>query len=453
MGRTTKSPPKPRKTVPATRNAGRDLHSDDEAEVVPKHRRKTVSVTRNAPRDLPSVEEAEIVSKLHSVTSASLGKADGNTPGHDYSEIRKALKKTNYFSASDGFSSDDDDEEKLTQAKRKKSRNTVTPDSPGSDDGMKKKKAKKLDFTVRQLSFPSNGSNASNESVTNSISDRLSDFHRAAANERSTSNVARSTSSLSGHNGTATSNPSGQIGTPVSRISNVSAIQSLTNFGIRPANSNVTAGSHQNGTRTTELRAVIIPGIDGNSDILLRCEPVGLNHTMSWPEKLLSDAVRQKEAWVTSLNISSETFPWFHENTPRNNHRNYPIKLFYIPAGNVVTTHHVLRLCRYICERINSMPGNNTTMLVNENTFMWLEGHTVWSDVVGVNKACQMVSNAKGTPFPGFYELHDNFIHTYFHVNSFTLELMNYFHAPESTLHPNINIDSSNDGTFINNPN
>jgi hypothetical protein len=462
MGRTAKTPPKGRKPVPATRNATRDLPSDDEAGVIPKlhsvlHRRKTVSATRNATRNLPSDDEVEVVPKVHSVASASGAKAGRNTPGHDYSEIRKALKKTNYFSASDGFSSDDDDE-KFTPAKKKKARTTVTPDCPSSDNDMKKKKAKKLDLTVRHLSFPSNGSIASNDSGTNSISDRLSVLHPVAANVRSTSNVARSTSLLSGHDGDvatlpSTSSPSGQIGTPVSRISSVPAIQSLTNFGIFPANPNATAGNHQNGTRTTELRAVIINGTDGNSDILLRCEPVGLNHTLSWSEKLFSDAVRQKEAWVTSLNISSETFPWFHENTPRNNNRNYPIKLFYIPAGNVVTTHHVLRLCRYICERINSMPGNNTTLLVNESTLMWLQGHTVWSDVVGVNKACQMVANSKGTPFPGFYELHENFIHTYFHVNSFTLELMNYFHAPESTLHPNININSSNDENFINDQN
>lgn len=420
MGRTARTPPKNRKPAPVSKKTTREVFSDDEVEVVP-----------------PAVRRG----KSNSPKKARLG--------DEYDDIRKALRKSSntkcYSSGSEALSSDD--EEKLTPKKiasKKKHSVFVTPDSPNSDDETKKKKPKPFNLNnmkVHNLNFNSNMSNDSDASVALSVSNNFEDIAedpplRAAATLstsragtlQSTSNTARNVATIPGQRSTGT-------GSTATAVAPANAIvqANLANFGIRPA----TNGNQQPTPRISELRAVIIRGVDGNSDILLRCEPVGINHSISWPEKIFSDAVRNKEAWVTNLNIGSELFTWFHENIQQNNSRGYPVRLFYIPAANAVTIPQLMSLCTYICERISSVPGNNTVLNVNANRFLWLDENAVWSDVVGVTKACQMVVNAKGNVFPGFYELHHEFIHTFFQPESFDLELVNYFHAPLAMLNTN----------------
>jgi hypothetical protein len=430
MGRTTRTPPKNRKPPPQAKKTRREVLSDEEVDVPPAKSRKPPPVSKKMSRDVLSEDEAEAVQVRASRRDKSnLGKK--GKCGDEYDDIRKVLKKSGnakcYSSGSDELSSDDD--EKITPKKTaSKKKNTVfiTPDSPCSDDGMKKKKSKRFDLNnirVHKLNFSSNASNDSDDSVDLSVPNMMDNNADDQHPRRQVASLPTARNDT-GFTSTATAVGNGSLNTN----------STLATFGIRPAVSTLTGVIQQASARTSELRAVIIRGIDGNSDILLRCEPVGVNHTVSWSEKIFSDAVRTKEAWTTSLNVCSELFPWFERNVQQNNPKGFPIRLFYIPAANIVTVPRLVALCMYICDRINSTPGNNTVLSVNENRLLWLDENAVWSDVVGVSKACQMVVNARGITFPGFYELHHHFIHTFFRPTSFTLELVNYFHAPMSTL-------------------
>ena len=84
------------------------------------------------------------------------------------------------------------------------------------------------------------------------------------------------------------------------------------------------------------------------------------------------------------------------------------------------------------------MSHNDTNLLVDDNDFFWLVQPDVWSDIIGYDAAFNNIKKGKGNPYSGFYEANEAFILTFFHPNSFDLNLARSLFAPNSSLHPSL---------------
>jgi hypothetical protein len=193
--------------------------------------------------------------------------------------------------------------------------------------------------------------------------------------------------------------------------------RSLASFGFRaaPTGSGGSRPARRNGRNSSILRVVIIDGIEGRSDIILRCEPTneGTN-VSSWSEKILADVIKEPESWATDLNISNQCYNWYVKNTLQLNANGFPIRLFHIPVLGKSSDEELIALCNHICELVNNTPKNRERLYVNRDKLFWIRGPVVWSDLIGITEAIEEIRFHKGNIFDGFFEEHEDFILTYF---------------------------------------
>lgn len=209
------------------------------------------------------------------------------------------------------------------------------------------------------------------------------------------------------------SQSSASAGTSNSTGRNSTAIRDLSSFGITAAPGlNVEVS---NVPSRSKLRMVVINGLNGHKDIVFRCEPTfeGSN-VSSWCEKVLADAIRTKGSWTSSFNISTYTFNWYENNKLQLNANGYPIRLFHMAVVGETGQDEFLDMWSYVCELITNTPRNTERMFLDRNDLYWLEGPTVWSDVIGVSKALTMIRHHRGSTYQGFYEANRDFVLTYF---------------------------------------
>ena len=64
---------------------------------------------------------------------------------------------------------------------------------------------------------------------------------------------------------------------------------------------------------------------------------------------------------------------------PKHNNKGYSIRLF-------VSISKYLHLHQFICDQIDKLPGNKTTVSVDENNYIWIKNST-WSEVIGFDAA------------------------------------------------------------------
>ena len=212
------------------------------------------------------------------------------------------------------------------------------------------------------------------------------------------------------------------------------SVRNLLSFGMSPAAHAESRVNSQSNTNTASLRVVVVNGLDGHSDVLLRCEATGTGNVNScWSEKVFLDAIKEPNSWAKQLNVSMQTFNWYDREVMQVNRNNYPIRLFHIPVAARVVAHSrsVLGLCKYICRMISATPRNTETITAEEGSLTWIEGPVVWSEVVGTTKALSMLRYAKGAVFQGFYEANEEYVLSLFKTNNEVA--MKQLFAPETT--------------------
>ena len=208
----------------------------------------------------------------------------------------------------------------------------------------------------------------------------------------------------------------------------------LLSFGIVASSNKMSTNT---ASKDSTLRVVYIDGVDGGA-LVFRCEPNDPNYRQGcWAEKIFFDHVRNQAGWVKAINVESDMLHWFANNEARLNPKSYNIRLFVIYCGERPDNENIIKLGNYICQNINATPNNNTTISVIPEQFFWLPEipKPVWSDIIGSDAALKALVAKKGMPASGYYEQHKAVIHTYFHPQSFTLDLARALYAPLEQVH------------------
>jgi hypothetical protein len=175
-----------------------------------------------------------------------------------------------------------------------------------------------------------------------------------------------------------------------------------------------------NAARTSKLRAVIINGVGGELDLLIRCEPVN-EEECSWCEKVIVDALKQSTPWTRRFNIIG-VFNWYHNDILQINSKGYPVRLFHIRLCGTNNGQELLQMLAHLCATICSYSNNREQLIIDNDELFWINGPVVWSDVIGVRHAFYMLTLYKGNIYPGFFEEHEAFVLTYFrneHIREF----------------------------------
>jgi hypothetical protein len=161
------------------------------------------------------------------------------------------------------------------------------------------------------------------------------------------------------------------------------------------------------------IRVVKINGVNSDEfDLLFRCQS-SREGQPSWSEKVIVDAIKSSAVWCRNLNISSRIFNWYINDTLQMNSFGYPIRLFHIHFNTTFNEENVLQVLAHLCETVSSCPGNNEQLMLNIEDLYWDNGTSVWSDVIGVSNALNLIVMRKGRPYPGFYENNEDFILRY----------------------------------------
>lgn len=209
----------------------------------------------------------------------------------------------------------------------------------------------------------------------------------------------------------------------------------LQTFGIKAA-----ATGKREHDKNSKLKCVVIAEEGGAATIIFRCEPNNPNNRNgSWSEKAFFDAVRSNVDWVQQINVDNDMLHWWDNDEVQLNMKGYHIRLFQIHCAEYPSEESVLKLGEYICEHINAMPNNTTTISINQVNFFWIPNdyHPVWADVIGTEAALKALLEKKGWPKKnGYYEKHQDTIHTYFRPHTFSFELARALQAPIDQVHP-----------------
>ena len=137
--------------------------------------------------------------------------------------------------------------------------------------------------------------------------------------------------------------------------------------------------------------------------------------------------------------MSPKTHSWIHNNVLQLNDGAFHIRLFVIFMDRPFPAkENLFRLGQYICNNLNAVPKNNITLSIDEQSFMWLGGDAVWSDVIGCNAALHALFEQTRTnsPSPGYFDVNRDIIHSYFHEGTLSRELAATLHAPDIEIHP-----------------
>ena len=208
--------------------------------------------------------------------------------------------------------------------------------------------------------------------------------------------------------------------------------EGLAAFGIKSV-------SECGGDKDSILRCVKIVHSDNSAALVFRCEPNNESNP-SWVEKMWFDAVRHKVEWVVKLNVEGQMLHWYHDDEAMLNNRGYDVRLFVIQCAEEPPVASIMKLARYISEKINEIPTNFTTITVVPDKFFWIpcSDNPVWSDVIGSDAALKTLVEKTGVPKAGYYEANHGTIHSYFRPHTFTLDLARVLRAPIEQVAPGL---------------
>ena len=201
----------------------------------------------------------------------------------------------------------------------------------------------------------------------------------------------------------------------------------LASFGISPA-------KKRDRDRDSVLKAVIVP----KSAIIWKIEPK--DPTISaWSEKVFFDCIRANSDWVAALNFENMTEKWFHENKEQQNPKGYPFRLFVQRVEGEIPEKQLFEMGKYISSKVTSQPGNTTKLLFDGNESSIFKDNAVWSDVVGYDRALELLKRETGQPSPGYYEKWNEKIHLYFRHGTLSQDLARILYAPNIEISPHDN--------------
>jgi len=219
--------------------------------------------------------------------------------------------------------------------------------------------------------------------------------------------------------------------------SSFTSMGNLAAFGIKAAAQVRTTFRDRN----SKLKCCVIRGVN-MCTVVFKCEPNDTQYTNgSWSEKIFSDAVRSNSSWIKELNFDTEFLYWYQNNVAQKNPKGWPVRMFTIQVEEEPSKDALKKLADYICQQVNQVPRNDTTLTVDDNNFFWIQPPVVWSDIVGYEAAFLMIKKEKGDLHPGFFVENEDYIHTFFHPNSFDKELGRALYAPTRALNPSLQDD------------
>ena len=204
----------------------------------------------------------------------------------------------------------------------------------------------------------------------------------------------------------------------------------LAKYGLKPGKTPVTTPLPS--SKTSFLRGVIINSVDGGGTIVFRCEPAfGPANGGCWSEKVFNDAIYERKQWAVDLDISPTIFHWYNNNQKALVMGKYGVRLFMLHTHPAPEPNTAMLIAEDICGFINNTDRNTTTISVDRDSFFWLEEPVTWDEVIGVEDALKMLVAQHGTPRPGFYSQHLNYLTHFFAPSSLDSNLKKRLLIPE----------------------
>lgn len=178
----------------------------------------------------------------------------------------------------------------------------------------------------------------------------------------------------------------------------------LISFGIKPAPRKTKNPSCIYGIGDSKLKFCVIQG-SVESAMVFCFEPLHPNNIKGpWAEKLLVDAVKANEKFVTDLRIEDDILYWFHNNEAQMSPINYGVRLFFVRTLQLPKDQSVVAFGKHLCKKLADLPRNWAKAFFDENDYFWLQQPVVWSDVIGTNAALRtLLSINKGLAYSGTY--------------------------------------------------
>jgi hypothetical protein len=201
---------------------------------------------------------------------------------------------------------------------------------------------------------------------------------------------------------------------------------SLSDFGLQASNSVLQSTVERFTGDTLKCCVILCEGMVKH--ILFRCIPRE-GSTNCWYEKLFSESVRNKSAWLEHLYIT-QTLPWWNDGVPQINGRNYPIRLFCINSMPVLfddeKIQQIRRLGAHICEMLHALNDFKYQGIQPAADFFWLTPETaVLSDVTGKKEVLGMIKQLCGSKHDNvnFYNTHRAYLNCCFRSDQITADI------------------------------
>jgi hypothetical protein len=180
----------------------------------------------------------------------------------------------------------------------------------------------------------------------------------------------------------------------------------------------------------------LLLAVVNNDALVFRCQPKdpALN---SWSEKVLFDAMREKDGWAREANLDERALLWYKDNIPMLNNREYGIRLFLVQVEDThIPDSSLLKLGNYIADRVNEEKKNDTVLEVDPKSFFWMRD-AVWSELIGEEAALKRLSTKSSTTFgEDYFDKHRDLILKYFREGKLTPNAARILCAPYTEVDP-----------------
>ena len=182
------------------------------------------------------------------------------------------------------------------------------------------------------------------------------------------------------------------------------------------------------------IQCAKVGATDGECAVLFKITPIDARIN-AWPEKILNDAVYQKEEWTQEMGFEDRPLAWCHNGVDMKNTKNYSVRLFCIQVEEFPDDETLYEVAASVCDQLNAAPGNTTMTNVNKDNFFWVQGVTTWQNVISVSDCLKRLIRLYGSPQPGWFEQNTSKVKSYFAPGTINEALARRIFAPNSMVH------------------
>ena len=152
----------------------------------------------------------------------------------------------------------------------------------------------------------------------------------------------------------------------------------------------------------------------------------------------MMDAHRKGDHWYTALVPCKTTFTYMVDDVEVRNSRGYGIRLFGFQCGVLPEDEALLNVAKHICNSINSIPGNSTTVEVDRSRLFFTPARTTtWSEICGGMFALRHMQEQAGeSVHDHFYEQWTELFHAHYPRGGIHPDLAMVVGAPRSQMDP-----------------